>query len=287
MAEPLGLCHRDQLRLGACVRCVVVIDEAHRAPEHDVLQGSRHLYALEMPLGGALQVTQEHADDVPHRHALALDESSLLDQGAAEHTLQGAQQAPLGAFDIGVDGVAAETDRMVFEIIEYRARQRDRVAFQRTQERTAIGMQRQGRIGRAESQPAKPCSHGRDSVASPDQIATFARPAGRSTGSDLSLGRVDRGAAKAGTIWDPSPMAQGLFPAVPAGATGGPAAYQQTNPPSTMRSRPVQNEAALEARKTAGPTSSSTVAMRAIGVSDSNFLTCSATSGRRFIGVAV
>ena len=63
--------------------------------------------------------------------------------------------------------------------------------------------------------------------------------------------------------------------------------HQQTNPPSTMRSIPVQKEAAWLERKTAGPTISSTVAIRPSGVSASNCLTCSATSGRRFIGVAV
>ena len=63
--------------------------------------------------------------------------------------------------------------------------------------------------------------------------------------------------------------------------------YQQTKPPSTIRSMPVQNDAARLARNTAGPTSSSTLAMRPIGVSRSNILTCSATSGRLFIGVSV
>jgi hypothetical protein len=63
--------------------------------------------------------------------------------------------------------------------------------------------------------------------------------------------------------------------------------HQQTKPPSTIRSTPVQKLAASLSRKTAGPTSSSTVAIRPSGVSASNCLTCSATSGLRFIGVAV
>ena len=63
--------------------------------------------------------------------------------------------------------------------------------------------------------------------------------------------------------------------------------HQQTKPPSTMRSMPVQKEAAWLERNTAGPTISSTVAMRPRGVSASNCFTCSATSGRKFIGVAV
>jgi hypothetical protein len=63
--------------------------------------------------------------------------------------------------------------------------------------------------------------------------------------------------------------------------------YQQTKPPSTSRSIPVQNDEARLARKTAGPTISSTVAIRPIGVSRSKILRCSATSGRRFIGVRV
>ena len=63
--------------------------------------------------------------------------------------------------------------------------------------------------------------------------------------------------------------------------------HQQVKPPSTRRSTPVQKLAASLSRKTAGPTSSSTVAIRRSGVSDSNWRTCSATSGRVFIGVAV
>jgi hypothetical protein len=63
--------------------------------------------------------------------------------------------------------------------------------------------------------------------------------------------------------------------------------YQQVKPPSTSRSTPVQKLAASLSRKMAGPTSSSTVAIRPSGVSASNVLTCSATSGRKFMGVAV
>ncbi len=63
--------------------------------------------------------------------------------------------------------------------------------------------------------------------------------------------------------------------------------HQQTNPPSTIRSTPVQKEAARLSKKTAGPTSSSTVAIRPSGVSASNCLHCSATSGLIFIGVSV
>jgi aquaporin Z len=63
--------------------------------------------------------------------------------------------------------------------------------------------------------------------------------------------------------------------------------HQQTKPPSTMRSTPVQKEAAWLDKKTAGPTNSSTVAIRPIGVSASNCLVCHIISGRRFIGVAV
>src|SRR4051794_274705 len=63
--------------------------------------------------------------------------------------------------------------------------------------------------------------------------------------------------------------------------------YQQTNPPSTIRSTPVQKLAASLSKKTAGPTISAGSAIRPIGVSASKRLTCSATSGRVFIGVAV
>jgi hypothetical protein len=63
--------------------------------------------------------------------------------------------------------------------------------------------------------------------------------------------------------------------------------HQQTKPPSTMRSTPVQKEAAWLDKKIAGPTNSSTVAIRPIGVSASNCFVCQTISGRRFIGVAV
>jgi hypothetical protein len=63
--------------------------------------------------------------------------------------------------------------------------------------------------------------------------------------------------------------------------------HQQVKPPSTSRSTPVQKVAASLSRKMAGPTSSSTVAILPSGVSASNLVTCSATSGRRFMGVAV
>ena len=66
-----------------------------------------------------------------------------------------------------------------------------------------------------------------------------------------------------------------------------PARHQQTNPPSTIRSTPVQKLAASLSRKTAGPTISSGAAMRPSGVSASKRLTCSATSARVFMGVAV
>jgi hypothetical protein len=45
----------------------------------------------------------------------------------------------------------------------------------------------------------------------------------------------------------------------------------------------VQKDAAWLDKKIAGPTNSSTVAMRPSGVSASNFWTCSATSGHTFI----
>ncbi len=73
--------------------------------------------------------------------------------------------------------------------------------------------------------------------------------------------------------------------AVPGSALG--AAHQHSNPPSTRRSTPVMKDAAGLSRKIAGPTISSTVAIRPIGVSRSKILRCSATSGRRFIGVSV
>ena len=75
----------------------------------------------------------------------------------------------------------------------------------------------------------------------------------------------------------------------PSGVGGGSRerAHQQVKPPSTRRSTPVQKLAASLSRKTAGPTSSSTRAIRPSGVSASNRRTWSATSGRVFIGVAV
>lgn len=48
--------------------------------------------------------------------------------------------------------------------------------------------------------------------------------------------------------------------------------YQQQKPPSTRRSTPVQYEEASLARKIAGPTISSTLAIRPIGVCSSNAL---------------
>ena len=65
------------------------------------------------------------------------------------------------------------------------------------------------------------------------------------------------------------------------------AAHQHSKPPSTSRSTPVMNDAAGLNRKIAGPTISSTVAIRAIGVSAANTFSCSATSGRLFIAVRV
>ena len=65
------------------------------------------------------------------------------------------------------------------------------------------------------------------------------------------------------------------------------AAHQHSKPPSTSRSTPVMNDAAGLNRKIAGPTISSTVAIRAIGVSSANTFSCSATSGRLFIAVRV
>ena len=46
--------------------------------------------------------------------------------------------------------------------------------------------------------------------------------------------------------------------------------HQQQKPPSTRRSTPVTKEAASERRKIAGPTISSTVPIRPIGVCSSN-----------------
>ena len=66
-----------------------------------------------------------------------------------------------------------------------------------------------------------------------------------------------------------------------------PLIYQHAKPPSTSRSTPVTKEAAGLSRKIAGPTISSTVAMRAIGVSAAKTFNCSATSGRLFIAVSV
>ncbi len=63
--------------------------------------------------------------------------------------------------------------------------------------------------------------------------------------------------------------------------------HQQTNPPSTTRSTPVQNEAASLARNSAGPAISSTFAIRCIGVWLSNSRVWCTISGRVFIGVAV
>jgi hypothetical protein len=63
--------------------------------------------------------------------------------------------------------------------------------------------------------------------------------------------------------------------------------HQHSNPPSTSRSTPVTNDAAWLNRNMVGPTISSTEAIRPIGVSRSKILRCSATSGRRFMGVRV
>ncbi len=63
--------------------------------------------------------------------------------------------------------------------------------------------------------------------------------------------------------------------------------HQQTNPPSTTVSTPVQNEAASLARNSAGPAISSTFAIRCIGVWLSNSRVWCTISGRVFIGVAV
>ncbi len=63
--------------------------------------------------------------------------------------------------------------------------------------------------------------------------------------------------------------------------------HQQQKPPSTSRSWPVQYDEASLARNMAGPTISSTLAMRCIGVWASNSLVWCTISGRVFIGVAV
>ena len=63
--------------------------------------------------------------------------------------------------------------------------------------------------------------------------------------------------------------------------------HQHSKPPSTSRSTPVMNDAAGLSKKIAGPTISSIVAMRPIGVSAANTFNCSATSGRLFIAVSV
>ena len=100
-----------------------------------------------------------------------------------------------------------------------------------------------------------------------------------------SDGRADRGTDELAHVLDFLPKKICARRVVPGRALE--ACHQHSKPPSTRRSTPVTKEAAELNRKMAGPTISSTVAMRPMGVSRSNIFRCSATSGRRFIGVSV
>lgn len=109
--------------------------------------------------------------------------------------------------------------------------------------------------------------------------------------ADRAVSAYSRAGGEGGGAAGVSTVSAGLTAGVERGAAAWrPEAgedHQQTNPPSTTRSTPVQNEAASLARNSAGPAISSTFAIRCIGVWLSNSRVWCTISGRVFIGVAV
>ena len=125
-------------------------------------------------------------------------------------------------------------------------------------------------IGDADRSAISRCTH--HLTASALRRHGAAQPAGVRVGAGLAAG-------------DPAPRTASNCNQVACGLP--PSAYQQQKPPSTRRSTPVTKLAASDRRKTAGPTISSTLAMRCIGVCSSNSFVWWTISGRVFIGVAV
>ncbi len=139
-----------QLVLRRAVRRLVLVDEMHRASEHDMLHIGP-MCGIEM----RFEMAEHQPDNVGERHGARLDARFLVDQRGSEHAFQRPHQAPLGIQRVVLDGAAAEIGMPVLEIEEDGTWDRHRRALDGHESRRAVVDDPDGGVRRAEVDAAK------------------------------------------------------------------------------------------------------------------------------------
>ncbi len=161
----------NEFALGASISLIVVIDEAHRPPQHHAVDLLADTLPFQISFGKGLYLSDEHADDRPHRHVLALNQRRFIDQLAAQYTLQRAQQPAFDTINISADGLASILDAVFFIIKENSTRQRDGGPLQRAQDLSPLEAKPKGRIRGSKIQSTISRLH-QSTRLQPDSIAT-------------------------------------------------------------------------------------------------------------------
>ena len=127
---PEALLARDLLQCGLRLGIgrVVLVDEAHRAAEHDLID-----LLAEPGFDLRFQMREEEAENAGERHRLLADVGLLVDQRGAENALQRAHEAAVMAGQVALDCAAPELHAVILEIEEHRARQGAMLPLQRDQ----------------------------------------------------------------------------------------------------------------------------------------------------------
>ena len=123
--EAARSCDRRQCVLGRGVRRVVVVDEAHGAAEHRLVD-----LASQIVFRPAPEKMEERPQHVGEGDRMDPDPRLLVNQRRPQNALQRSHQASVFAADIGLDRRAAEPRPRVVERKEYGAGQRRLAQFQ-------------------------------------------------------------------------------------------------------------------------------------------------------------
>ncbi|MNO68542.1 hypothetical protein D3C76_593800 [compost metagenome] len=137
--------HLDQGVGSFPVGLLVVIDEEHRAAQHDGIElapGSR--------LATLLQLAEEQPEQVLERQRAAQHGGFALQQAGAQQALQRAHQAAFVAFQVFVQGQAAVHRAAFLDVEEHHRRQGDPAVLQYDQRLRVRAPPADGGIGSAE-----------------------------------------------------------------------------------------------------------------------------------------
>ena len=141
--RPHGLAQRG---FGLRIALRVIVHKVHGPAHHHAARRTAQVLRSAFAQGG-----QKGADDVLKTDLLVPDLCGFQQQRAAQQAFQRTHQAPIGAFHVMPDGIAAKVGAVVFGVVEHGGGHGHGFALQRDQAGVALGAEPgHGRVGGAE-----------------------------------------------------------------------------------------------------------------------------------------